>query len=48
MIYNANRDEIKNPDLIYPAQVFKIPNLTDEESEKYDKIRANYKPAPME
>ena len=48
MIYNANRDQIKNPDLIYPAQVFTVPNLTDEETEKYDKIRANYKPAPME
>jgi uncharacterized protein YoxC len=48
MIYNANRDQIKNPDLIYPAQVFKIPNLTDEETEKYSKIKANYKPAPME
>ncbi|MCW8848605.1 MAG: LysM peptidoglycan-binding domain-containing protein [Melioribacteraceae bacterium] len=48
MIYNANRDQIKNPDLIYPAQVFKVPNLSDEEMEKYNKIKANYKPAPME
>jgi nucleoid-associated protein YgaU len=24
-IYNANRDKIKNPDLIYPGQQFKIP-----------------------
>ena len=48
MIYNANRDEIKNPDLIYPAQVFKVPNLSEEETEKYNKIKANYKPAPME
>jgi len=24
-IYSANRDEIKDPDLIYPAQVFRIP-----------------------
>lgn len=47
-IYNANRDQIKNPDLIYPKQVFKVPNLTEEESAKYNKIRANYKPAPME
>jgi uncharacterized protein YdcH (DUF465 family) len=45
-IYQANRDQIKNPDLIYPKQVFKIPNLTEEEKAKYDKIRANYKPAP--
>lgn len=46
VIYQANRDQIKNPDLIYPAQVFKIPNLTEEEKAKYDKIRRNYKPAP--
>lgn len=46
MIYRANRDQIKNPDLIYPKQVFKIPNLTEEEMSKYDKIRRNYKPAP--
>ena len=45
-IYNANRDQIKNPDLIYPAQVFKVPNLTDEEKAHYDKVRRNYKPAP--
>lgn len=46
MIYRANRDQIKNPDLIYPKQIFKIPNLTEEEKSKYDKIRRNYKPAP--
>ncbi|MGK9476116.1 LysM peptidoglycan-binding domain-containing protein [Melioribacter sp. OK-6-Me] len=46
MIYKANRDQIKDPDLIYPKQVFKIPNLTEEEKAKYDKIRRNYKPAP--
>lgn len=45
-IYMANRDQIKNPNLIYPKQIFKIPNLTEEEKAKYDKIRANYKPAP--
>jgi gas vesicle protein len=47
-IYKANRDKIKNPDLIYPKQVFTIPKLTDEEKAKYDKIRANYKPAPVQ
>ena len=47
-IYNANRDQIKNPDLIYPKQVFKIPSLTEEEKAKYDKIKRNYKPAPAE
>ncbi len=45
-IYQANRDKISNPDLIYPKQVFKIPSLTEEEKAKYDKIRRNYKPAP--
>ena len=25
LIYKANRDKIKNPDLIYPGQVFRIP-----------------------
>src|SRR5690606_19186698 len=29
VIYNANRDQIKNPDLIYPKQVFKVPQLTE-------------------
>jgi len=47
-IYKANRDKIKNPDLIYPKQVFTIPNLTDAEKAKYDKIRRNYKPAPVQ
>ena len=48
IIYKANRDQIKNPDLIYPKQVFKIPPLTEEEKAKYEKIRANYKPAPVQ
>ena len=26
-IYTANRDQIKNPDLIYPRQVFRIPKM---------------------
>lgn len=46
IIYRANRDQIKNPDLIFPKQIFKIPNLTEDEKAKYDKIRRNYKPAP--
>ncbi len=46
-IYNANKDKIKNPDLIYPNQVFAIPNLSEEEQAKYDKLRRNYKPAPV-
>ncbi len=48
VIYKANRDQIKNPDLIYPKQVFKIPNLTEEEKAKYEKLRKNYKPAPVQ
>ncbi|MEN8192711.1 MAG: LysM peptidoglycan-binding domain-containing protein [Bacteroidota bacterium] len=46
VIYKANRDQIKDPDLIYPKQVFKIPVLTDDEQAKYEKARVNYKPAP--
>lgn len=46
VIYKANRDQIKNPDLIYPKQVFKIPELTADEKAKYEKMRKNYKPAP--
>jgi nucleoid-associated protein YgaU len=48
VIYKANRDKIKNPDLIYPDQVFSIPPLTQEEKTKYEKLRANYKPAPVQ
>jgi nucleoid-associated protein YgaU len=48
VIYKANRDQIKNPDLIYPKQTFKIPNLTDDEKAKYEKLRMNYKPAPVQ
>lgn len=46
VIYKSNRDQIKNPDLIFPKQIFKIPNLTEEEKSKYEKIKRNYKPAP--
>jgi len=48
VIYKANRDKIKNPDLIYPDQVFSIPPLTQEEKDKYEKLRVNYKPAPVQ
>lgn len=47
IIYKANRDQIKNPDLIYPDQVFKVPPLSQEEKSKYEKLRKNYKPAPV-
>ena len=46
IIYKSNRDEIKDPNLIFPKQIFRIPNLSDEEIDKYNKIRKNYKPAP--
>ncbi|MBI2417610.1 MAG: LysM peptidoglycan-binding domain-containing protein [Ignavibacteriales bacterium] len=45
-IYQANKDQIKNPNLIYPKQIFKIPALSDDEKAKYEKLRHNYKPAP--
>ncbi len=48
IIYNANRDQIKNPDLIYPNQSFQVPPLTDQEQQKYEKMRRNYKPAPAQ
>jgi uncharacterized coiled-coil protein SlyX len=48
VIYKANRDKIKNPDLIYPDQVFQLPPLTQEEKDKYERLRRNYKPAPVQ
>lgn len=48
IIYKANRDQIKDPDLIYPNQVFKVPPLSEEEKSKYQKLRQNYKPAPVQ
>ncbi len=45
-IYNSNRDQIKNPDLIYPKQIFKIPNLTEEEKAQYEKVLRRFKAAP--
>ncbi len=41
-IYNANRDKIKNPDLIYPSQEFLIPNLSADEKDYYNKARSSY------
>jgi nucleoid-associated protein YgaU len=32
-IYNANRDQIRDPDLIYPGQVFTLPDMVDETGE---------------
>lgn len=48
VIYKANREQIKDPDLIYPNQVFKVPPLSQDEKSKYEKLRRNYKPAPIQ
>jgi nucleoid-associated protein YgaU len=32
IIFDANRDQIRNPDLIYPGQVFVLPNAADDEA----------------
>lgn len=48
VLYQSNRDQIKDPDLIYPNQIFKVPKLTEEEKSKYEKLRTNYKPAPVQ
>ncbi len=48
VIYKSNREQIKDPDLIYPNQVFKVPPLSQEEKSKYEKLRSNYKPAPIQ
>ena len=45
-IYAANKELIKDPNLIYVKQNFKIPALTDDEKGKFDKLKKNYKPAP--
>jgi nucleoid-associated protein YgaU len=45
-IYQANKDQIKNPNLIYPKQILKVPPLTEDEKTKFEKLRKNYKPAP--
>jgi len=35
-IFDANRNQIRNPDLIYPGQLFLLPELTDEQlTEQY-------------
>ena len=28
-IYNANKDQISNPDLIFPGQIFTLPNISE-------------------
>ncbi|RMH41100.1 MAG: LysM peptidoglycan-binding domain-containing protein, partial [Alphaproteobacteria bacterium] len=31
-IFEANRDQIRDPDLIYPGQIFKVPDLPPEDA----------------
>lgn len=39
-IYLANEDQIRDPDLIYPGQIFSVPDATEEgESADFDAIR---------
>ncbi|WP_411816152.1 LysM peptidoglycan-binding domain-containing protein [Hyphococcus sp. DH-69] len=33
IIYEANADQIRDPDLIYPGQIFEVPTAEDEETE---------------
>lgn len=43
-LYETNKDVIgKNPNLIYPKQTYTIPELTDDEVAKYDKMRRVWK-----
>ncbi len=32
----------------YRIKIFKVPQLTEEEKSKYEKLRTNYKPAPVQ
>ena len=32
IIFDANRDQIRDPDLIYPGQVFVLPHASDNEA----------------
>ena len=32
VIYEANKDQIRDPDLIYPGQIFAIPNAVPPEA----------------
>ncbi|KAB2908086.1 MAG: LysM peptidoglycan-binding domain-containing protein [Ignavibacteriales bacterium] len=46
-IWRANQEVIgNNPDLIFPNQVYTIPDLTADEINQVSKMGRNYKPAP--
>ena len=42
-IYKANRDQIKNPNLIFPGQVLKIPTLTDAQKKEAEMNAKKYR-----
>lgn len=42
-IFQSNKDQITNPDLIYPKQAFKIAELNQDEAAKYNRMRVTWK-----
>ncbi len=42
-IFQSNKDQIKNPDLIYPRQAFKIPEMNQDEMSRYQKMRDTWR-----
>jgi nucleoid-associated protein YgaU len=46
LIYNANKDKIKNPDLIYPGQEFSIPRAGYTEEEIKESRKSAGAPRP--
>jgi nucleoid-associated protein YgaU len=42
-IFQSNKDKIKDPDLIYPKQAFKIPELNQDEVARYTKLRDTWR-----
>ncbi len=48
LIYKANKAQIKDPDLIYPGQVFKIPRNVPEEEVQQAIKEAKNRPWPVE
>jgi hypothetical protein len=44
MLYEANKDQIRNPDLIYPGQIFKTPDVAPKSETVDPKRREPLKP----
>lgn len=42
-IFQSNKDQIRNPDLIYPKQAFKIAELNQDEVARYQSMRNTWK-----